>query len=673
MKVCRSLGLMAACIFCFAARLPAQPTPAVAQLRGPTAATSQIIRAAANMLAQKHLAARQLDDDISRKWLDRYLTSLDGNKLFFRKSDVDRFLQRQDELDDLAKRGDVSLAYEIMDVLSNRSAQRYRIVLQLLKEPHDFTIEWFNTDPSTSHYAASDAEYRDLLRRRVKYDLLGLKAQGLGDEAARARLARRYRDVLRGIARLDDDDVLELYVSGLGAAYDPHSNYMSPKTADNFETGLREQLDGIGAALQQRDGEVVVDRIVPGGPVAKDGRLRKSDVIVGVGQGETGAIEEVGDMTLMQLVGRIRGKAGTVVRLQVVHAGSPDKRIYNIVRGKVQVDEVHATVLEEGAKADGSPYRIGVITVPNLYVTSFRASDASKAAPDTLKSSTTDTRRILADPERGFKGAGVDLVVLDLRHNSGGALGEALALPGLFIDSGPVIQVKNREGATRHSDDPQPGTAWDGPLMVLTSRETASGAEIIAAVLQDYKRALVVGDSGTAGLGTIQNLFDLGKELAPKGPAQKLGILKMTYEQFYRVNGESTQQRGVLADVVLPSLSDLRQTESSLPDAIPFDQVDPINHATLAWMRPDFKSKLQSLSDSRQRGSEYFRKLPAEIAAQKARLNRKKFSLNESTAIDELKILAQQTPTTSSTFESSPYTLEVLKIAVDYLGLVAPK
>ena len=393
---------------------------------------------------------------------------------------------------------------------------------------------------------------------------------------------------------------------------------MSPATLDDFAIAMRLNLDGIGAVLKSENGQTTVVEVVAGGAAAADGRLKPNDKIVAVAQGDNNYVE-IGDMKLREAVKLIRGPRATKVQLKVVPVGKIDPIIIELTRRKIEMksQEARSEIVEQGKKADGTPYRVGIIDLPSFYADFARGKDA--------KSATEDVRKILKD----FETQKVDGVILDLRHNGGGALSEALGLTGLFIDQGPVVQVKGSDGRVQHKDDPEPGTVYTGPLMVLNSRFSASASEILAGALQDYGRALIVGDTSTHGKGTVQTVIDLNNQLQGDDSI-KLGALKMTIQQFYRVNGDSTQVRGVLSDVIIPSLSEaIASGEKELDFALAFDQVRPVPHANLNLVTVPLKKTLAENSAKRVKESADFGKLAKEAVLVKARKGRKSVPLNE--------------------------------------------
>ena len=450
--------------------------------------------------------------------------------IYFLQSDVDAFLQKRDSLDDLVKRGDVSFAYEVLARFLQRVDSRLPLIERLLQTPQDFTKdESIVIDRDVTTWARNEAEAEDLWRRRIKYDLLVQKMEKTPEAEAKEKLLRRYRSFAKRMHQMTADELLETYLSSLTASLDPHTSFMSPGTLENFEIQMRLQLDGIGASLKGEDGHTTVAEVVPGGAADRDGRLKAKDRIVGVGQGTDGEVDDVVDLNLNEVVKKVRGKRGTVVRLKVIPVGETAPKIYDIVRDKIELKDAEARgeVIEHGKKADGSPYRFGVINLPSFYMD----MDAARQGQAEYKSTTRDCRRLLDD----FRQQGVDCVVLDLRNNGGGSLPEAISLTGLFIDRGPVVQVKKKDKSVEVYDDTEPGVSWSGPLVVLTNKFSASASEIVAGAIQDYGRGLLIGDSATHGKGTVQSLLDLGRQLFQRfDNAPSLGAIKITMQQFYR-------------------------------------------------------------------------------------------------------------------------------------------
>lgn len=582
-----------------------------------------VVQLVCEFLQQGHLNRPEIGDEISRRLFKRFVKGLDPTKLYFLKSDIDEFGKHETELDDLLLKGDIRFAYQVYDRFVKRVAERQKPIEELIAAKHDFTVkEYLDTDFDKLDFAATEDELRERWRKRIKFDLLvhRLGKKPLPDEEARQKVLARYQGLLKRWKQVDNYELLELYLSDLTTSVDPHSTYMSPATLDDFSIAMRLHLEGIGAVLRSENGQTIVAEVVSGGAAARDGRLKPNDKIVGVAQGD-GKFIDVVDMKLRDVVKLIRGNRGTKVQLRILPAEKIEPVVYDLTREKIEIksQEARAEVLEQGKKPDGKPYRVGVIDLPSFY------AELGRAGQNGAKSATEDVRRILKD----FKAKEVDGVILDLRRNGGGSLSEALSLTGLFIDQGPIVQVKGFQARVQRRDDPERGTIYAGPLMVLVSRFSASASEILAGALQDYGRALIVGDSATHGKGTVQMVLDLGEQVQGNNPP-KLGALKLTIQQFYRVNGDSTQNRGVMPDVILPSLTDhVATAEKDLDHAVAFDRVKPADYANAGLITAELKSSLQDRSNDRIKKSDDFAKLAKEIDLLKARKARKTMPLNE--------------------------------------------
>ncbi|MEX0678495.1 MAG: carboxy terminal-processing peptidase [Pirellulales bacterium] len=653
--------------------------PSWAEPTGPAAADKHITHAITVLMNHEHLTRHPLDNEISGRWLDNYLKMLDPRKVFFTESDVDNWMAYRSQLDDMALRGDTSFAYRVFGQFLERIDERVKLAKELVYEPHDFVIdEAMDTDADAVAYAKNDAEMRDRWRKRVKFELLDLEVEKkLTGKEAQEKIAKRYQNLSKRMRQTDNDELLEMYLTALTTAYDPHTAYMSPSTLENFEIQMRLNLEGIGAALEAPDGETVVKRVIPGGAAAKDGRLKMDDRIIGVGQGIDGPIVDVSDMKLNDVVKLIRGHQGTTVRLQVVPEGEKDAKIYAIERAQVALtdSEARSVIFEAGKKANGSPYKVGVINLPSFYMD----MEAARSGRDDFKSTTRDVAGLLEK----FKAENVDAVVLDLHLNGGGSLTESINLTGLFIDTGPVVQVKDIDGQKTQYDDTERGLAWSGPLVVLTSKFSASASEIFAGAIQDYKRGIVVGDTATHGKGTVQSLLDLSQKMF-RGVrnAPQLGALKITMQQFYRPDGDSTQNRGVLADIVLPSLiSQLDVGESSLDYAMKFDHVDPAEHSRYSMVDDRIVQELRKLSGQRRDSSGDFQKLTHDIERFNTLKDRKSISLNREKFIadkseltpekQEEKEFEELNDPNRPVVKRDYYFNEVLDITADYARLLA--
>ena len=592
----------------------------------------QITLAVKSYLEREHFLRKPIDDEIAARWFDTFLSALDPLKIYFLQSDVDSFAEKKSSLDDLVRRGDVSFAYEVYDRFLERVDERIPIVEELLNSKLDFNQkESIVIDRDIAVWAKTQDEVRDKWKKRIKYDLLVQKMEKIAPEEARKKLLRRYTSFAKRMHQMNADELLETYLSSLTSSLDPHTSFMSPGTLENFEITMRLQLDGIGASLKGEDGYTTVAELVPGGAADKDGRLKKKDRIVGVGQDREGEMVDVVDMNLNDVVKLIRGKRGTVVRLKVIPVSQTVPKVYDIVRAKIELQDSAARgeIIEEGIKADGSPWRIGVINLPSFYMDMA----AARQGQADYKSSTRDCRELL----EGFREEGVDCVALDLRNNGGGSLPESISLTGLFIDTGPVVQIKDADQRVQQYDDLEPGVVWDGPLVVLVNKFSASASEIVAGAIQDYRRGLVIGDSATHGKGTVQSLLDLGRQLFQRLPnAPSLGALKITMQQFYRPSGLSTQMEGVKSDVQLPSITDhLPVGEADLDNAIPFDRVGKADFTATNDVSESMLETLQQRSTVRVADDEEFQELATDIARYEERKNEKMLSLLESDFVRE--------------------------------------
>ena len=592
----------------------------------------QITLAVKSYLEREHFLRKPIDDEIASRWFDTFLAALDPLKIYFLQSDIDSFAEKKTSLDDLVRRGDVNFAYEVYDRFLERVDERIPIVEALLKQKLNFNQkESIVIDRDTAVWAKTQAEVHDKWRRRIKYDLLVQKMEKVGPQEARKKLLRRYTSFAKRMHQMNADELLETYLSSLTSSLDPHTSFMSPGTLENFEITMRLQLDGIGASLKGEDGYTTVAEIVPGGAADKDGRLKKKDRIVGVGQGAEGEMVDVVDMNLNNVVKLIRGKRGTIVRLKVIPVGQTVSTVYDIVRAKIELNDSAARgeIIEEGMKPDGSPYRIGVINLPSFYMDMA----AARQGQADYKSSTRDCRKLL----EGFREQGVDCVALDLRSNGGGSLPESISLTGLFIDTGPVVQIKDADKRVQQYDDLDPGVVWDGPLVVLVNKFSASASEIVAGAIQDYRRGLVIGDAATHGKGTVQSLLDLGRQLFQRLPnAPSLGALKITMQQFYRPGGRSTQMEGVKSDVELPSITNhLPVGEADLDHAIPFDRIDSAEFTSTDKVTDSMVKILRERSAERVAADEEFLELATDIARYEERKNEKTISLLESDFVRE--------------------------------------
>ncbi len=644
-----------------------------ADLEEPSSRDERVARAVTVLIKKDHISRRALDDEISARCFKTFLDALDPDKLYFLQSDVDRFNQSRELLDDAIGDGNLDFAYDVFRTFLTRVDERTAVAHEMVDVEHDFTVdEQMAIDADDLPYPTNADEARERWRKRVKYHLLLLKLEELEGQEARDKLHARYRSFSKRMHQVSADELLEMYLTAMSTGFDPHTSYMSPQTLENFRIQMRLELEGIGAALRSEDGETIVAKIIPGGAASRQGELQAEDRIIGVGEGEEGEIVDTVDMKLTDVVNLIRGKKGTIVRLKAVHNDDPTPVVIAIERDKIELtdSEAQGEVFDAGQKADGSPYKIGVIKLPSFYMD---MGAARLRRPD-FKSTSRDVERIL----NGFKSEGVDAVLLDLRKNGGGALEEAIKVTGLFIDQGPVVQVKNADGRVEAYDDRDAGAVWEGPLVVMIDKFSASASEILAGAIQDYGRGLVIGDNHTHGKGTVQSLRDLGWEFM-RDASQNFGALKITMQQFYRPNGDSTQNRGVVSDVELPSLSTYYDVgEEDLDYALEFDRVPAAEYNELGLVSLDVLNAVRGRSKDRIQRSEDFARRYEQIERYLSQKARKQVTLNEEKFMAQRAVFEEDRRRQRELDESGEpedairrdfYMDEALDVTVDYLRL----
>lgn len=636
---------------------------------------SLVSRLVMQLLPKRHISGRKVDDEISARAMDIYLKALDPMKLYFEQSDIDEFAKYRTQIDDLTLRGDLSPAYQIFTRYLSRVNDRLKLAQELLADEIEFTSpDKIVTDPKATAFAKNATEIRDRWRQQIKFNVLDLKDEGKTIEEAREQLQRRYSRYARRWAQTDSDEILELYLTSITMAYDPHTTYMSPSSLNDFNIQMRLNLEGIGAALREKDGSTVVSSVIPGGAADRDGRLKEDDHIVSVGQAADGDMVDIIEMPLKQVVSLIRGKAGTLVKLGVKKGGTGETETYEITRSQVQLEDSAARgkVIEHAVPGSDQKLKIGYINLPSFYLD----MEAARQNAVDFRSSTRDVRRLL----EGFKAEGVDGVVLDLSRNGGGSLTEAISLTGLFIDRGPVVQVKNSNGSVQDYADDEAGVAWDGPLLVMTSKLSASASEILAGAIKDYRRGIMVGDPTTHGKGTVQTLMDLGREMF-RNDRTNFGALKVTLQQFYLPDGDSTQLNGVAADVILPSIiAEMDISESDLDFALPHDRVPQVRHQVYDMVPANLLESLRQRSTGRVGQDSEFLDLLRRRDLYVQQKQEKTISLVEEEFVQRRKSLDAQKEEEKESLQDEEnkeviyrdyfYNKEVLNIAADYiLGL----
>ena len=532
----------------------------------PTARQDSLDRMIAELLSQHHYRQSPLDDALSSRVLNAYLDSLDFSRSYFLASDIADFAKYRDTLDDALKSGDLQPAYAIFNTYLRRLTERTARIQTLLKQDFRFDVEEsLEVERKDAPWAKTSVELDELWRKRLKHEMLTLMLSSKDQTAARDLLSKRYDNRLRQARQSTSEDVFQGYMNALAQAFDPHTAYFSPRNTENFNIQMRLSLEGIGCVLRMEDEQVTVVELVAGGPADLSQQIRPSDKIVAVAQGDKEPWTDVVGWRLDDVVEKIRGPRGTVVRLKVLPGktgvAAAEKSV-RLVRDTIKLEKQAAkSEIKTFRDSGGRELRIGVVTIPAFY-SDFEA--ARRGVKD-YRSTTRDVRKLLKELQGQTDG-----LVLDLRGNGGGSLQEAVDLTGLFIDTGPVVQVKDVGGEVKVEKDSDRGQAYDGPLAVLVDHASASASEIFAGAIQDYGRGIVIGDP-TFGKGTVQTIIDLNRLTRAK---ESQGQLKMTIAKFYRVSGGSTQHRGVRPDIAMPSAMDSEDLgESAQENALPWDEI----------------------------------------------------------------------------------------------------
>ena len=528
----------------------------------------RVMRLVSEVVERQHYRQAALDDDMSAQIYERYLESLDGSRSYLLDSDIAEFERLRHQLDDAIRNADASPAFEIFTRYQQRNREVLQHAITLLDTEPDFTLdESFRFDRSDEGWPASPDELKELWRKRVKNDALSLVLTGKTWPEARDILHKRYERVAKRIEQVTADDVFETFMNAYSHVYDPHSNYLSPRNSEEYNIAMSLSYEGIGASLQLVDDYVTIMNVLPGGPAAASSQLKAGDRITAVGQGSEGPLTDVVGWRLDDVVQLIRGPINTVVRLQILPDGASPGTLESLLvltRNKVTLEAQAAQKEVHPIRRGDHELKVGVIEVPSFY----QDFQARVAGDEEFRSTTRDVRRLIGE----LRAEGIDALVVDLRDNGGGHLSEATGLVGLFVERGPVVQLRETSGRIEVLDDPEPGVAWDGPLVVLVNRASASASEIFAGAIQDYQRGLVVGQQ-TYGKGSVQNLYPLDRYAL--GPKAGFGQLTVTIGKYYRVTGDSTQHRGVEPDITLPSFLNTEDVgESTRDSALPWDRIN---------------------------------------------------------------------------------------------------
>jgi carboxyl-terminal processing protease len=581
------------------------------------------------LLEEGHYTHQALNDEISKKFLKTYLELLDFSHLFFTQQDVAMLTQKYGvTLDDDVLLGNLKPAYEIYDLYTKRVDDRVAKIKEFLnQEPNYKSDASIELSRQKSPWPKDEADADEIWRGRIMSELLQEHLSEHPIEPGPKLIARRYERLARNVHEQDKEEQVKLFLDALAQSYDPHSEYLSKADLKNFSINMGLSLVGIGAMLRTEDGYAKIESLVPGGPAQTDGRLKVGDRITAVAQGN-GEFSDVRDLRLDKVVEQIRGKKGTKVRLLVIPSDSPDpskRKTVELVRDEIKLkdQEARADIIIK-KNENGEPVKLGWITLPSFYADMDRHQ----------KSTTKDVLALL----KRLKKENIAGLVVDLRRNGGGSLEEAIALTGLFLKSGPVVQTKGSNGNIVVSSDPDPGIAYSGPMIVLTSRQSASASEIFAAALQDYGRALIVGDKNTFGKGTVQTILEIGRFTSLLGSrSQEDGALKLTIQKFYRVAGGSTQLHGVASDIVLPTLSDLPEFgEGALKNCLAYDEVPKAKYSKWTEGRGLFIDELKRRSEARIQTNPEFRYVMEDMDRLRKRLDDNRISLNEDTRKAEL-------------------------------------
>jgi carboxyl-terminal processing protease len=555
-------------------------------------------QAIVSILANNHYSKIKFNDSLSSVILDQYIKSLDGSRSFFLKSDVASFNRFRTSIDDLTQAGNVVPAYDIYKVFRQRFSERMKYATNtLIKQKFDFTVEEeYETDREKEPWSATTAELNDVWRRNIKNQVLSLKLGGKKTEDIEKILADRYARMNKAMLQFNSEDVFNLYINTITEAYDPHTSYFSPKDADRFKEQMTLSLEGIGARLQTDNDYTKIIEILPGGPAEKSDILKANDRIIGVAQGTEGTMVDVVGWRIDEVVKLIKGPKGTTVRINYLPGNlgiNSTAQELTLVRDKIKLEDLKAKKEIVPYQKNGKSLKMGVINIQSFYM-DWEAYQRGEA---NYTSTTRDVEKLIKELQLEK----IDGLVIDLRNNGGGSLAEAIDLTGLFIKKGPVVQIRNSANRIEVGTDDDPSVIYNGPLVVMTNRFSASASEIFAGAIQDYNRGLVIGES-TYGKGTVQTVVDLKRYVQPE-EGDEVGELKITFQKFYRVTGSSTQHKGVIPDIKLPSAFDPEEFgESANASALPWDEIrstlyektKAINKQVLFSLNKSYQERIKS-------------------------------------------------------------------------------
>ena len=576
-----------------------------------------------NLLRRYHYRKLALTDSISSVIYDNYFTSLDPNRAYFFDADVRSYEGERYRLDNKIPEGDLEFGYDVFALYRVRALERIDFVFDLLKTEFDFSKdETYTFDRGEEKWPTTEAERNEIWRKIIKNQALTYKLSGNSWEKTVESLTKRYQRIQKAIYQYNSEDVFQSYMNAYTSAYDPHTTYFSPPDAENFQIEMGLSLEGIGARLMQNLDYTQVAEIIPGGPAYKSKEILKDDRIIGVAQGDEGEFIDVIGWRLDDVVSKIRGPKGTVVRLQILKASKGQNALpdtLRLVRDKIKLESQAAKGEIIPISEGNDTYNLGVITVPGFYLN----FDDLNAGVEDYRSSTRDVKKLITT----LKEQGMDGLLIDLRYNGGGSLQEAIEMTGLFIPDGPVVQVRNTDQSVDKMNDQDKGQVfYDGPLAVMVNRGSASASEIFSGAIQDYKRGVIIGES-TFGKGTVQNIIELDRYI--RNPDMKLGQLKMTLAKFYRVTGSSNQRVGISPDVQLPSMYDEEDFgEANRPNALPWDEISDADFTPTYTVNEELVDHLNILYRDHLNTDPDLQKLVKEIQEAKERRSQSSVSLN---------------------------------------------
>ena len=595
----------------------------------PTERQRRVSKLVSNVIERSHYRQSPINDPVSSLVLDRFIEQLDGARSYFTAGDIAEFERYRYQLDDAVVSGQLEPVFAIFNRFQQRNRERIAHALQMLKAEPDFTVdEYFEFDRTKAPWAKNEADLDEIWRQRVKNDAVSLMMTDKSWAETRDILQKRYERVLKRTEQVTSDDIFEVFMNSFAHVFDPHSSYFSPRNSEEYRIQMSLSYEGIGASLQLVDDYVTVLNVLPGGPAAVNGTLTANDRIIAVGEGKSGKLVDVIGWRLDDVVQIIRGKVGTTVRLQILPAGAApgsSEKSLELVRNKVTLEAQAAQKQVRKVKRGDTELSVGIINVPSFY----QDFDAKSAGAKDYRSTTRDVRKLIEELKQQDH---ITTLIMDLRGNGGGHLTEATGLSGLFIPGGPVVQLRETGGRVEVLDDPEPTVAWDGPLIVLVDRFSASASEIFAAAIQDYGRGLIVGQQ-TYGKGSVQNLYPLDRYAL--GPDPGFGQLTVTIGKYYRVTGESTQHRGVQPDITMPtSISTEEVGESTRESALPWDRIRPVDFGKEIGLSDEVPT-LEQAHEHRVATDPDFRALVADLDAFEKVRAQKKVSLNLKTRLAE--------------------------------------